>query len=236
MKMFDTGHAVRGAAVVALALAAQIQGLAGSLGVGYDPVYSSTVYGTGQNVHETSAGTNSNADGYVTLGAFPSPYLDVEGTAPYPNGFGGGGSITYYFEYSGAAGPIPVDISYFVSFSGNPQYSNESSEIQVFDAGQNLVNYACVGSGAICYTDHTQGSQSGVFQDTLNANQVYEISLSTYMQFTAGGAGIARDFVGGPVISLDPSFTGDSNSYSLLFTTVRLSFCNFPLSRVWSVR
>ena len=95
MKNPDTGLIVRGIAGVALMLAAGIvPAAAQSLPLADNAVYNSSISSpSGGSTHGTSPGTITNANGYVTLGAFPSPYIDAQLIMPRNGAIGGGGSF-----------------------------------------------------------------------------------------------------------------------------------------------
>src|SRR5438309_607648 len=98
-----------------LVLVAQLPGAAPTVP---SATYTNNV-NTGPTQHSpgTITGTRSGASGQSTVGAAPSPYIDISVASSPGAGIGASGSIVYYFEYFGTDGTLPIDLQYNASFS-----------------------------------------------------------------------------------------------------------------------
>jgi hypothetical protein len=204
----------------ALLLGMQGYGLADSLAPPYNApvVYVQSVYSP--RVTLRTFGTVTNAWGSATVGTGAGTYVSVQGQ-PCQQGcnstpFWAGGSIAYYFEYTGSNGTLPIDLSYQLSFAGDYDHEYENVSVGLKDPVSGFgINYACAGDNT-CFTDHTSGSVSGMFMDTLSFNTVYEVDVEADVNAQPGG--VAASAFASSLLALDPSFSGDPSSVTLLMS------------------
>lgn len=153
------------------------------------------------------SGAVSNAYGLASVGSVPSPFADVRATVDSSHGFSGTATVKYYFEYSGPSGSIPIDIAYSMLWEGDPDYSFSFLSIAL-SAGDNY---------AVPLT-YNPGSHIGVLHGTVGTNQIYEVDLSASVGLYPNSIGVTAHARVDPVISIDPSFTGNPSDYSLILS------------------
>jgi hypothetical protein len=203
MKQFCTGY-IKGIMGLVILLGTQVSGT-GQTGI-TNATYSLTVHQPYQ--HSTSPGTLSSTNASVTVGNLPAPFIHAQATENSSSPQDASADVYYYFEYVGAAGSLPIDISYHLAYSG---------DFNTFGLVESAISLT--GVDGIQISNYAGGSPSqdihGTLVDSLSANTIYELHLSALAEAPASSFGLTSTASADPVISIDPSFAGDPSSYSL---------------------
>lgn len=133
----------------------------------------------------------------------------MQGLIGTTGAFAGDASVTYSFEYFGTGGAIPIDIAYNMGINLGGGSFNGQASIGLVLNGSGLGGFE-LGNTCGC---QILSQYSGVLQNTINANQVYQISMDAGFFGAAGvGTGSTGFAFVDPIISIDSSFAGNPNS------------------------
>ena len=211
------------------------------------PLFTSDVPGTLQSSGSSSLGSGSTT---VTVGAFPSPFIDITGTiARGPDAPDGGvqsfASIFYYFQ---AVAPmncdsmveqcgnvvVPIDIVGLIttseSGSGTDLLASASFQAVSNNLNERITAFAACNFVSGCGTIPVTG-----VLNVLSANgSIYDPSASilnltaSVLGVTQPDGGTAHAFVD-PILTIDPIFAANNPGYTLVFSE---GIGNNPISPV----